>query len=134
MHGQSTTKTTSICCLLQQQSLFISVGLLIGCFQCQSYNGSNPRCEDPFDSRNKTYEDFYVEDCMSGTRTMENILPQHERKGLYYATDCIKISGVYSKSHALIGERQWEWFPEFKFSSFHSVLPLSLVDCKGKRD
>jgi hypothetical protein len=44
------------------------VGLLIGCFQCQSYNGDNPRCEDPFNSTylydddmgtNDTFDDIY---------------------------------------------------------------------------
>lgn len=55
----------------------------LGCFVCNSVNGSNSLCEDPFNNFNDT---FYEENCKAG-------IPG--RIGIYPSTDCVKIKGTY---------------------------------------
>lgn len=59
----------------------------LGCYVCQSIDGDNPYCEDPF---NATYpndtRDFFREDCRAGRK---------HRNGLFPATACVKVSGTY---------------------------------------
>ena len=57
----------------------------IGCYVCQSLNGDNPFCEDPF---NTTSVDYFQPDCKSGRKG---------RAGLFLADACVKISGKYCK-------------------------------------
>ena len=54
----------------------------IGCFSCESVNGSNPGCEDTF-QYDKDQVDF-VQPCMTGRK---------RRIGLYPGSVCIKVSG-----------------------------------------
>ena len=51
----------------------------IGCFVCTSINGSNPRCEDPFNS----YPDAYDDSCSAAKGG--------DRTGKFPATTCIKL-------------------------------------------
>jgi hypothetical protein len=64
-------------------------GLSIGCFQCQSVNGSDPKCDDPF-FNNFVENSVYQPDCKSGMKG---------RDGLYPASDCVKIKGNYGRKH-----------------------------------
>ncbi len=60
-----------------------SVGA-IDCFKCVSVDGSNPACEDPF--HNNFTSDMLESPCMGGRKN---------RNGLFPATACLKLSGVY---------------------------------------
>ncbi|XP_066972052.1 uncharacterized protein [Macrobrachium rosenbergii] len=56
----------------------------IDCFKCVSVNGDNPGCEDPF---NNNYTVGMLESpCMAGRKG---------REGLFPATACIKLAGIY---------------------------------------
>lgn len=56
----------------------LSIVHSIGCFVCQSINGSEPSCEDTFNNSGQ----FWQPNCMAGRRG---------RKGFFPATQCIKI-------------------------------------------
>ena len=61
----------------------------IGCFVCYSLNGSDPGCEDPFNSTlnaSTLQLDRYMPDCLAGKK---------ERAGLFPASHCVKVSGTY---------------------------------------
>ncbi len=64
---------------------FDAVSSAIGCYVCQSLNGDNPFCEDPF---NTTSVDYFQPDCKSGRKG---------RAGLFPADACVKVSGKYRK-------------------------------------
>lgn len=59
----------------------------IDCFKCVSINGDNPACDDPF--HNNYTSDIYESPCMGGRKG---------RNGLFPATACIKMNGVYDDS------------------------------------
>ncbi|KAI5706193.1 hypothetical protein M8J76_015713 [Diaphorina citri] len=56
----------------------------IDCFKCVSINGDNPACDDPF--HNNYTLDIYESPCMGGRKG---------RDGLFPATACIKMNGIY---------------------------------------
>ncbi|XP_039281716.1 uncharacterized protein LOC111061876 isoform X2 [Nilaparvata lugens] len=56
----------------------------IGCFKCVSINGNNPACDDPF--HNNYTVDILESPCMGGRKG---------RNGLFPATACIKLTGIY---------------------------------------
>lgn len=59
----------------------------IDCFKCVSVNGDNPGCEDPF---NNNYTVGMLESpCMAGRKG---------REGLFPATACIKLAGIYDQT------------------------------------
>ena len=63
----------------------------IGCYDCASYNGSDPGCEDPFIHDDAKYD----QDCQAFK----------EHFGRESANYCIKIKGISSE-----GERWWWWW------------------------
>jgi hypothetical protein len=62
----------------------------IDCFKCVSLDGNNPACEDPF--HNNFTADILESPCMGGRKG---------RNGLFPATACLKLSGVYGKANEL---------------------------------
>lgn len=56
----------------------------IDCFKCVSVNGDNPGCEDPF--HNNFTVGMLESPCMAGRKN---------REGLFPATACIKLAGIY---------------------------------------
>ncbi|XP_069982334.1 uncharacterized protein [Penaeus vannamei] len=56
----------------------------IDCFKCVSVNGDNPGCEDPF--HNNFTVGMLESPCMAGRKG---------REGLFPATACIKLAGIY---------------------------------------
>ncbi|XP_077287953.1 uncharacterized protein LOC143912541 [Arctopsyche grandis] len=62
----------------------------IDCFKCVSMNGANAACDDPFHNNHSTA--LLESPCMGGRKG---------RDGLFPATSCIKIAGVYDDT----GER-----------------------------
>eukprot|EP00095_Tigriopus_kingsejongensis_P011037 maker-scaffold109_size355148-snap-gene-2.23 protein:Tk11037 transcript:maker-scaffold109_size355148-snap-gene-2.23-mRNA-1 annotation:"PREDICTED: uncharacterized protein LOC100906847" len=57
----------------------------LGCYVCQSVNGDNPYCEDPFNTTHpNSTDDFFRTDCRSGRK---------HRNGK--ATACVKVRGTY---------------------------------------
>ncbi|CAK9299103.1 unnamed protein product [Gordionus sp. m RMFG-2023] len=56
----------------------------IDCYVCTTTNNSLKECSDPFSTKNPI--NFLQKDCKSGRKN---------RSGLFPATSCIKISGVY---------------------------------------
>ncbi|XP_045128738.1 uncharacterized protein LOC123514719 isoform X2 [Portunus trituberculatus] len=67
----------------------------IDCFKCVSVNGDNPGCEDPF--HNNFSATMLESPCMAGRKG---------REGLFPATACIKLAGVYDDTgeHMIIRE------------------------------
>lgn len=64
-----------------------SAGWAIDCFKCVSIDGSNKPCDDPF--HNNGSRAFLESPCLGGRKG---------RDGLFPATACLKIAGVYGKS------------------------------------
>jgi hypothetical protein len=59
---------------------------MIDCFKCVSVDGNNPACDDPF---HNNYTAAILESpCMGGRKG---------RNGLFPATACIKLAGVYGE-------------------------------------
>lgn len=56
----------------------------IDCFRCVSNDNDNPMCEDPF--HNNFTSEIYESPCMGGRK---------DRNGLFPATACIKLNGVF---------------------------------------
>ncbi|KAK8731197.1 hypothetical protein OTU49_007480, partial [Cherax quadricarinatus] len=56
----------------------------IDCFKCVSVNGDNPSCEDPF--HNNFTVGLMESPCLAGRKG---------RGGLFPATACIKLAGIY---------------------------------------
>ncbi|XP_046658455.1 uncharacterized protein LOC124352811 isoform X1 [Homalodisca vitripennis] len=63
---------------------FQIVSASIDCFKCVSLNFDNPACDDPF--HNNYTKDILESPCMGGRKG---------RNGLFPATACIKLTGVY---------------------------------------
>ncbi|XP_050721186.1 putative transcriptional regulator cudA [Eriocheir sinensis] len=63
----------------------------IDCFKCVSVNGDNPSCEDPFHNNFSTA--MLESPCMAGRKG---------REGLFPATACIKLAGVYDQGRGRI--------------------------------
>ncbi|KAK2709249.1 hypothetical protein QYM36_013045 [Artemia franciscana] len=61
-----------------------SIASAIDCFKCVSINGDNPACEDPF--HNNSTVGILESNCMGGKKG---------RDGLFPASSCLKLSGVY---------------------------------------
>ncbi|XP_075223764.1 uncharacterized protein LOC142325638 [Lycorma delicatula] len=68
-------------------SKFVITLSSIGCFKCVSINGNNPACDDPFHNNYTT--EILESPCMGGRKG---------RNGLFPATACIKLTGVYDGS------------------------------------
>ncbi|XP_073999157.1 uncharacterized protein isoform X2 [Rhodnius prolixus] len=62
----------------------INSGCTIECFKCVSLNKQNKACDDPF--HNNYTADILESPCLGGRKG---------RNGLFPATACIKLSGVY---------------------------------------
>ncbi|KAK2709250.1 uncharacterized protein LOC136027474 isoform X2 [Artemia franciscana] len=62
-----------------------SIASAIDCFKCVSINGDNPACEDPF--HNNSTVGILESNCMGGKKG---------RDGLFPASSCLKLSGVYA--------------------------------------
>nr|XP_045617687.1 uncharacterized protein LOC123770068 [Procambarus clarkii] len=63
----------------------LATGVLgIDCFKCVSVNGDNPSCEDPFHNNYSTA--MMQSPCLAGRKG---------REGLFPATACIKLAGIY---------------------------------------
>ncbi|XP_050304211.1 uncharacterized protein LOC126741711 [Anthonomus grandis grandis] len=76
---------------------FISMfpgGTAIDCFKCISINNDYQPCEDPF--HNNYTVDIYQSPCMCGRKG---------RDGLFPATSCVKISGVFDDNKETITVR-----------------------------
>ncbi|KAJ8960466.1 hypothetical protein NQ318_013750 [Aromia moschata] len=59
----------------------------IDCFKCMSINRDYPACEDPF--HNNYTLDVFQSPCMTGRKG---------RDGLFPATSCVKINGVFDET------------------------------------
>jgi hypothetical protein len=84
----------------------------IGCFHCQSINGSNPTCEDPFNSTAAILDGFYKPECYSGMRN---------RSGLYPASACLKIKGYRSKTN-----------PDWNFLMIQKIIEANILEHNGE--
>lgn len=62
----------------------LEFGHAIDCFKCVSLNGNYPACDDPF--HNNFTAGILEAPCMGGRKG---------RNGLFPATACIKLAGVY---------------------------------------
>ncbi|KAF6017676.1 hypothetical protein EB796_002992 [Bugula neritina] len=76
----SRKKISTICAFLAVPLLFLQLSGVegIGCYVCESINGSDPRCEDVFNA----YPDAYQSSCMA---------PRKNRSGTFPASTCIKF-------------------------------------------
>lgn len=63
---------------------YIYAGNAIDCFKCVSVGGDNKACDDPF--HNNGSLNFLETPCLGGRKG---------RDGLFPATACIKIAGIY---------------------------------------
>ncbi|XP_011303230.1 uncharacterized protein [Fopius arisanus] len=68
-------------------SMSIHAGRAIDCFKCVSLGGDNKACDDPF--HNNGSLEFLESPCLGGRKG---------RDGLFPATACIKLDGVYDES------------------------------------
>lgn len=59
----------------------------LDCFKCVSLDGNNPSCEDPF--HHNFSQDILAAPCLAGRKS---------RNGLFPATACIKLNGVYEET------------------------------------
>lgn len=76
-----------IVCLALTLFAFFERGWAIDCFKCVSINGSNKPCDDPF--HNNDSRVFLESPCLGSRKG---------RDGLFPATSCLKIAGVYDES------------------------------------
>ena len=60
----------------------------IACFKCVSVAGDNPACEDKFHNNATEGQVDLVSPCMGGRKG---------RDGLFPASDCIKVTGIYGE-------------------------------------
>ncbi|XP_046432687.1 uncharacterized protein LOC124308153 [Neodiprion virginianus] len=67
--------------------LTFQTGAAIDCFKCVSIGGNNKACDDPF--HNNGTLGFLETPCLGGRKG---------RDGLFPATACIKIAGIYDES------------------------------------
>ncbi|OAD59799.1 hypothetical protein WN48_08020 [Eufriesea mexicana] len=68
-------------------ALVVSEGWAIDCFKCVSIDGDNKPCDDPFHNNGSLA--FLESPCLGGRKG---------RDGLFPATACIKIAGIYDES------------------------------------
>ncbi|XP_016919971.1 uncharacterized protein LOC108002670 isoform X1 [Apis cerana] len=66
---------------------FDALGWAIDCFKCVSIDGDNKPCDDPFHNNGSLA--FLESPCLGGRKG---------RDGLFPATACIKIAGIYDES------------------------------------
>lgn len=76
-----------IICLALIVFTFFQRGRAIDCFKCVSIDGDNKPCDDPFHNNGSLA--FLESPCLGGRKG---------RDGLFPATSCIKIAGVYDES------------------------------------
>ncbi|XP_033215502.1 uncharacterized protein LOC117171937 [Belonocnema kinseyi] len=62
-------------------------GEALDCFKCVSIGGDNKACDDPF--HNNGSLEFLESPCLGGRKN---------RDGLFPATACVKIAGIYDES------------------------------------
>ncbi|XP_043270651.1 uncharacterized protein [Venturia canescens] len=65
----------------------IEQGEALDCFKCVSIGGNNKACDDPF--HNNGSLEFFESPCQGGRKN---------RDGLFPATACIKLAGVYDET------------------------------------
>lgn len=63
----------------------------LDCFKCVSVGASNPSCDEPF--HNNYTSDILETPCMGGRK---------DRNGLFPATACLKLSGVYQNGTKMV--------------------------------
>ncbi|XP_016770985.1 uncharacterized protein LOC726039 isoform X2 [Apis mellifera] len=68
-------------------AILVSKGWAIDCFKCVSIDGDNKPCDDPFHNNGSLA--FLESPCLGGRKG---------RDGLFPATACIKIAGIYDES------------------------------------
>ncbi|XP_015924619.1 uncharacterized protein [Parasteatoda tepidariorum] len=68
-------------------STIVSSSSGLDCFKCVSVGGDNQPCEDPF--HNNYTKDILEAPCWAGRK---------QRDGVFPATACIKLSGIYEDS------------------------------------
>ncbi|CAG9789841.1 unnamed protein product [Diatraea saccharalis] len=73
---------------------FINMASSIDCFKCVSMNGRFPACDDPFHNNHSLQ--MLESPCMGGRKG---------RDGLFPATSCIKIAGVFDDTGETITVR-----------------------------
>nr|XP_050847649.1 uncharacterized protein LOC127062840 [Vespula vulgaris] len=77
----------SILCILVLLMVLLQRVSAIDCFKCVSIDGDNKPCDDPFHNNGSLA--FLESPCLGGRKG---------RDGLFPATACIKISGIYDES------------------------------------
>ncbi|KAL2716232.1 hypothetical protein V1478_013908 [Vespula squamosa] len=77
----------SIICILVLLMVLLQRASAIDCFKCVSIDGDNKPCDDPFHNNGSLA--FLESPCLGGRKG---------RDGLFPATACIKISGIYDES------------------------------------
>ncbi|KAL2739868.1 uncharacterized protein V1477_011257 [Vespula maculifrons] len=77
----------SILCILVLLMVLLQRASAIDCFKCVSIDGDNKPCDDPFHNNGSLA--FLESPCLGGRKG---------RDGLFPATACIKISGIYDES------------------------------------
>ena len=95
--------------------LFVTASA-IGCFVCSSVNGSEPLCEDTFNSTWK----FYQPECRAGRKG---------RSGLFPGTECIKMKAekgrfLHTNFNKWITLLQWEYL----FRNIKSKIELPIQE------
>ncbi|KAI4495387.1 hypothetical protein M0802_008777 [Mischocyttarus mexicanus] len=76
-----------ICSILVLLIIFLQRAWAIDCFKCVSIDGDNKPCDDPFHNNGSLA--FLVSPCLGGRKG---------RDGLFPATACIKIAGIYDET------------------------------------
>lgn len=82
-----------------------AVNASIDCFKCVSINGANPACDDPF--HNNYTRDILESPCMGGRKG---------RNGLFPATACIKLTGVYGEQPGCMGAAPKKEFKNINYT------------------
>ncbi|XP_035733818.1 uncharacterized protein LOC118446820 [Vespa mandarinia] len=77
----------SILCILMLLMVLLQRAWAIDCFKCVSIDGDNKPCDDPFHNNGSLA--FLESPCLGGRKG---------RDGLFPATACIKIAGIYDES------------------------------------
>ncbi|XP_047346693.1 uncharacterized protein LOC124947924 isoform X1 [Vespa velutina] len=78
---------SSILCILMLLMVLLQRAWAIDCFKCVSIDGDNKPCDDPFHNNGSLA--FLESPCLGGRKG---------RDGLFPATACIKIAGIYDES------------------------------------
>lgn len=77
----------------------VASGWAIDCFKCVSIDGDNKPCDDPFHNNGSLA--FLESPCLGGRKG---------RDGLFPATACIKIAGIYGKTSSFC-DCEWSLTP-----------------------